>query len=890
MADLLPPISPLPDPEPALNVRALFDEGLAEVRRLGRAQWTDHNTHDPGITMLELACYALIDLAYRHLLPIEDRLAAGGAAQFHAPVAVLPNRAFTELDWRRRLIDLAGVKNAWFEPVDDVRLVADLRRKELRREPPPDHADWRSVPLAGLYRVRVEFMDGISTQAQRDEVLGAVRDAVEASRNLCEDVIEIAAVRHQYFALCAEVDLSGDVDAADAAARILFAVAEVLAPPVPGHDLAALRSRGLALPDVLEGPLPEHGFIDANELCAAALPSEIRLSDVIGAAADVPGVRSLRELRLNAVQRSDGSDTDADPPPTLADAVPPANPWRVPVLPGRLPRLSLQHGRLVLSQRGLPVLGFNVGAMPGPVAARLAALHAAARQRDETPVDSTLPAPPPGRARALADWVSFQRDFPALYGIGEAGLSERATPQRRAQALQLQGWLLFFDQLMADQLALLAQAPQRLSVAPAALQAVAAAFAPTAPVRPHVLAAQVVDSIVAHAQLYPAGVTAQQLADAVESRAEAEARQLRLLDHLLARVGEDFADYAAAMASAFGHDAARRIGDTCRFLEDVAQLSHDRAGAFVQRPATREQVWNTTNVSGVERRLARLLGIADFTRRNLALVSHDTYNEVDAVPDATDEYRFRVRHAVSNAILLSSSTHYATPEAARAEMVLAIAAGQRAEGYARRTDSLGRHYFNVVSDTGEVLARRIHYYDDPAEMEREIAELQRYLMDHYSGEGLYVVEHILLRPLEADDPLMPICSDAGCDDCDPLDPYSYRVHVVLPAYAGRFQDFGFRQFVEQTIRREMPAHVLPTVCWVGPDDMAVFEAAWRNFLELHAGFAESGRRERLQALIDALVGVKNVYPSRALFDCTGDETKPPFILGKTALGRGPADR
>ena len=66
-----------------------------------------------------------------------------------------------------------------------------------------------------------------------------------------------------------------------------------------------------------------------------------------------------------------------------------------------------------------------------------------------------------------------------------------------------------------------------------------------------------------------------------------------------------------------------------------------------------------------------------------------------------------------------------------------------------------------------------------------------------------------------------------------------------------------------------------------------FEAAWRHWLTLHAGFSTSGRRAKLQALIDALVGVKNVYPARSLFDCTGDEAKPPFILGRTSLGRGP---
>ena len=368
-------------------------------------------------------------------------------------------------------------------------------------------------------------------------------------------------------------------------------------------------------------------------------------------------------------------------------------------------------------------------------------------------------------------------------------------------------------------------------------------------------------------------------------------RRQRLLDHLLARVAEDFADYAAAMASAFGHDSDRLIGDKCRFLQNVSATVRERAGAMLQRPATAAGVWNTDNVSGLERRVARLVGIADFTRRNLGLVSYDSYKEVDAIPDSSDEFRFRVRHAVTHAILLSSSTRYATPEAAREEMILAIERGQRADGYRRGVASDGRHYFNIVDAAGEVIARRIRYYDDPAAMEVAIAELTAYLIGHYSGEGMYLVEHLLLRPVAADDPLMPICAGSACgggDGGSELDPYSYRVHVVLPAYAGRFQNEGFRQFVERTIRREMPAHILPTVCWIGADDMARFEGAWRDWLTLHAGIGSTGRRAKLQALIDALVGVKNVYPVRALFDCTGDETRAPFILGRTSLGRGPA--
>ena len=85
----------------------------------------------------------------------------------------------------------------------------------------------------------------------------------------------------------------------------------------------------------------------------------------------------------------------------------------------------------------------------------------------------------------------------------------------------------------------------------------------------------------------------------------------------------------------------------------------------------------------------------------------------------------------------------------------------------------------------------------------------------------------------------------------------------------------------------MPAHILPTVCWVSPDHMSLFQAAWRDWLMLAGGFSTTDRAGKLKALLQALVQVKNVYPVRALFDCVGDDTKPPFILGRASLGSEP---
>lgn len=43
----------------------LREKGIEYIQSLSGAVWSDHNLHDPGITTLEILCYALSDLGYR---------------------------------------------------------------------------------------------------------------------------------------------------------------------------------------------------------------------------------------------------------------------------------------------------------------------------------------------------------------------------------------------------------------------------------------------------------------------------------------------------------------------------------------------------------------------------------------------------------------------------------------------------------------------------------------------------------------------------------------------------------------------------------------------------------------------------------------------------------
>ncbi|QLQ24154.1 MAG: diguanylate cyclase [Dechloromonas sp.] len=866
---LRPTISARPAADPALDQRQLFDIGLAAARRLSGRTWTDHNTHDPGITQLELLAYALTDLAYRARLPIEDILAVpddNAAAMdklFDRASRILPNAPVTLADYRKLLIDRPGIKNAWLHQVP-VTLHADPAKGKLSVQPSGSQTE-RPIAVRGRYRVTLEYMDDVRTAERRAEIDCDALATLHAHRGLGMDfVAPIQHVQPHWFSLCAEIDLTPEADANRVAADIRFAVDRWLAPPVHNFTLGEMLARThddgstWTVPEIFDGPRLANGFIADADLADADLRREVRLSDVISVIMDIPGVVAIRDIVMNPLSSS-------------GKAQEPGDKWRMPVDEGCQPRLAELPGRLVFYKKNLPI-----PPDPARVDTHFNALRRAERVKLEAAVAEEWPIPL-GRYRNPARYRSVQAHFPTIYGLSEAGLPPGATPQRQAQALQLKAWLTLFDHVMAGYAAQLAHVRDLFSSDPA----VAGSYY-----------GQLVTDFPDWPKIYAEGFDAVRLdADVVEPGDTGLVRRNRFLDHLLARYAEDFSDYVAVMQARFGLAAAQAAAAKCGFLDASAETGARRGQGYNARLTAPGELWNTqTNLSGYERRIARLLDIVNPGRRNLSDVAYDMYAEVDAVPDSRDEFRFRIRHPVSGKILLSSSTHYAMQAAARTEMEAAIARAQRPEGYARKrtgTDETPeaerRHYFNIVAESGEVIARRIEYFADAAAMEAAIAELIAHLRERYSGEGLYVIEHILLLPEEAGDPLMDICTDAGCVDCADLDPYSDRITIVLPAYTGRFRDMDFRRFVEATLRREAPAHILPRICWVNTDDMAAIEGAYRDWLAIRSGATTAERAARIAALVNALTRAKNVYPASGLHPC-GQLEPPPFVLGRNALG------
>ncbi len=840
--------------EAAFDQAQLYQLGLKRVQDLAKQVWTDFNTHDPGITTLETLCYALTDLSYRASMPITDLLASENnnasnmQQQFFTAREILHNRPITLLDYRKLLIDLKGVKNAWIKPTSLTYYADTINKRLLAKD--SGEPGITPVPVSGLHNVLIDYMDGLNITEKR-VVLNNVKAVLHANRNLCEDFVSIIEVKSQDFILCSEIELQQDADAACVKAQILFNVQQFLTPTVANYTLSEMLEKRDTTGEpytadrIFNGPPLHCGFIPDEELVNADLPEEIRLSDIINIIMDIPGVMAIGEIQIN--------------PLALTTTL--ENKWIIPIEDGKKVALRQDKSRLVFRKQGLPII-----AKQNKVNSYYAALSQAAKAKLENEENYNFKIPL-GRYRNPRSYYAFQNHMPAIYGISDVGLPANTSETQKAQAMQLKAYLLFFEQLMANYLAQLAKVRQLFSTNPALTRTY------------HY---QAVDSFKKWDQIYNSSNPIQTIENHIEDKAILIDRRNRFLDHLISRFAEQFSEFANIMYASFDSTPEMLADYKCNFINSYPAISSERGLAYNYTLSENSDIWNSRNISGLEERLSKLLGITNSTRRNLSDIHFDIYAEIDTTPG--DEFRFRVRHKIDNSILISSSRNYATEADAKAEMRIAILAASNTFGFSRKVASNGRFYFNIVDETGKTVARRIEYFNTEQEVDNAIHEVMHYLRINYTEEGLYLIENILLRPDKKDDPFLPICINNKDQNSADNDPYSYRIQIILPAYGTRFSNMEFRNYAEQVIRAEVPAHILPKICWIDKDDMVVVERTYLEWLKLKCRRTRARRKLKIGRFIRTLYRVKNVYPTERLHECSSEEAQSKFIIGNKALG------
>ena len=746
-----------------VDFQRLREAGLEHIQNLSGDIWTDHNIHDPGITILEILAYALLDHGYRTNHDIRDVLARDKTAEpeeslFYTAAEILGNNPVSINDFRRLLLDIPGVRNAWLEAAEyaevDTYVSCEINQSQdkIQCELSEKQSEGgKKVFINGLYNVLLE-LESVRRQDQAgsciedavssDRILKEVRDKLSRYRNLSEDFINIRILQEEELAFCAAIEIDPNTEPEEALTEMFSRIKEWLSPEPVFYTLQQMVEKGKNIEEIFEGrPLTRdsHGFIDLDELDQNR-PSlnEIYVSDLYRVMLNnpssntIPSIRAVQGLKLfnyiNGVRQSNGVD------------------WCLPLTKGYRPVIAPGNCEIVCLKEGVQI-SFDKEEVVRRFTERLSSAKKIKLRPYE--IDRSIPE---GIRRNLGSHYSIQHDFPAIYRVGEGELPPSSKIARQAQALQLKGYLLFFDQLLANYLGQLSHVRRFFSLKPSAepLRTYFAGSINSVPELNRLIRGQSFNSdgdqitgqsirfkrgqVVffpelkkdsrrpdksgdfSHYRLFDTpeerdhavsriigafenedfeldiveeedcktylvrfntavttkeGVRLSLLstfsftelnqvrieADALsfvfttsdyfhpvdlqkeekytfevvynppdyeevlrrigESKTTATQRRNRFLDHLLARFGEDFSDYALLrLASGESRNPFSLIKDKELFLADYPSIGERRSAGFDY--SNRNEIWDTENVTGLERRVGRLMGIEEVKRHTLA--------------------------------------------------------------------------------------------------------------------------------------------------------------------------------------------------------------------------------------------------------------------------------
>src|SRR5690554_625891 len=459
-----------------LNWELLRNAGIKHIENLGSDLWTDYNLHDPGITILEVLCYALTDLGYRTNLDIKDILARSPEEKnqairtvfdkprddnFYTAAEILSCNPVTLNDFRKLLIDVPGVKNAWLIPAaeGEVPIVLSKNKDKLAREhfelvfANQEPVNNKRIKIQGLFEIVLELealpvRDACgSIIFTKNGILETVHEKLNAHRNLCEDIKKITIFGEEQIQICANIELEPTANPELVLLEMYKRLEEHLSPALPFYTLQEMLKKGRSIEEIFEGrPLSResNGFIDSLELEKLSPQKTLYTSDFYRIIMDIEGVIAIRELTLS--NTIDGV------------AINKGEKWCINLTSRYRPHFHLKASQITFYKGRLPFTTDKEVVSQRYLEERVANVKA---KLEGYQLDLPIPE---GQHRQLEEYTSIMEDLPQTYGVGSDGLRGLIDTKRKGQAKQLKAYLLFFDQLLANYLSQLANVRELFSL------------------------------------------------------------------------------------------------------------------------------------------------------------------------------------------------------------------------------------------------------------------------------------------------------------------------------------------------------------------------------------------------------------------------------------------
>jgi hypothetical protein len=681
---------------PVEDFNFLKQAGIGHIEKLGSDIWTEYNTSDPGITILEAVSYAITDLAYRTGFEMKDLLTPAKLSDemwkniFYTARQILHNNPLTISDFRKKIIDIDGVRNAWLEISKDyevpiyvdyqyvhtaeekdcgchdkpvckgklslspskginnneikqkieelLKLINEFSKAQVEAKAKGDTAtvakleaeinatktkiealeksvgENREKPskileINGLYNVLVEYEEDILEEKRRDDIRENVYKIIHENRNLCEDFLSVNAVDFDNFTAQSLIIVKENVDTDELLAQIALTIYRYFTPRIGFYTIEQMLAKGYSVEEIFEGPALNNGFIDTAELEQTELFRDLRLSDLISLIADIEGVESITNLYI-PIEAVDDNDKDLSVY---------FNNWIKHLQEERkVAKFDLANSRFTFLKKN-SVTTYNTGNPKDKPIDRAAKRFEDLKAQEQAYKLNGYQNDYPillGENMDLENYFPVQYSLPRVYGVSEQEtLPENPSDNRTIQAYQLKGYLQFFEQILANHHAQLNNLNTIFSFDDSVNQTYFVhLLSEINNLKDLILGDSPTDSAKLDEFLKDFSALVQKI---IEPDKVFFQRRNTILNHLLARFDEDISEYESLTRYILPNIADQKlINDKQAILQDYQKVSAERAKGFNYLDA--EEIWDTENISGAERRIGRLIGIENICRHTLA--------------------------------------------------------------------------------------------------------------------------------------------------------------------------------------------------------------------------------------------------------------------------------
>jgi hypothetical protein len=470
-------------------------------------------------------------------------------------------------------------------------------------------------------------------------------------------------------------------------------------------------------------------------------------------------------------------------------------------------------------------------------------LRAAARDSDTRAAGAFIGPRPRGTHREAAGYRAMQDLFPAVYGINAYGLEPGASQHDKALAWQLKAYLAMFDQVMAHAAAQLAHLRELFSVEKGARRSYWW----------QMLDDRAIPGVVHELYTVPAEQIEQQVYRPLDDWRE---RQGRLMDYLLSLHGENYPQNTLRQfSSGYTPDelAAVLLENKAAVLNEITAFSRDRAGAADDsRPAWDEPA----NISGLQRRVGLLLGftqthtrslVAPLLERGREMLSRRQWREREGAqaghhaqrPDGLHRLALADAGRLSAAQLDAGLARVQPLQSPELNEALLRTAAFADRYWTAPHGGGGRHLYTGPDESGAFWLLG-EFDDEPAAARAATALRTLMLRINEQSQGLFVLEHLLLRPVGSSAAHQRLRDDGLLAD-SALD---MRLTVVLPLWPVRCQEPNFRALAAETVHLNAPAHLQASCLWLDFEEMRHFELCLRKWLEDRSAWCAGTDDER----------------------------------------------